>query len=89
MKLYTATTDVTIGTGAKPVDALAVLIQAIDSLTIVETSDACQVGGGIVSLKVKFWGLNNNEAQATAQNAYRALQTSGGTVRSVDPVVVR
>lgn len=90
MHTFTLTADVTPAKGSTPDDVLSVAVQAVNALTVVETSSARPVGAGVVSLKVKFLGLNENEARGTAQDAFMALQgRSGGMVSCADGFALR
>lgn len=89
MKTYTLSVDVTPAPTATPDDALALAVQPVDALTVITKSSARKVGGGIVNVKVTFLGLNDNEARETVRQAWESLRRSGGTLRSVDPVVLK
>lgn len=88
MKTYTASVDVTPAATTTPDDALAVAVQAVNALTVVESSSALRVGGGIVNLRLKFYGLNDNEARETVRQTYAALRTTGGVISAVEPIVL-
>lgn len=89
MHTYRLSVDVTPAPTSTPDDMLALAVQRINALTVIEKSSARKVGGGVVNVQVTFLGLNDNEARATGVEAWQALNYSGGAVRAVDRQVVR
>lgn len=86
--LYRLTFDATLAQGATPDDLLAPVIAEVDSLTLVEAGSAKRLPGGIVSVRVDYWGLNPNEAQRTAEEAV-SHSTLGTAALSFDSAQVR
>jgi hypothetical protein len=88
VKTYYVSIDVQPAPTTTPDEALALAVQPVNDLAVVEESSAKPVGGGVVNLRLRFLGLNDNEARETVRRMYQQMRTSGGALRAVDPAVL-
>jgi hypothetical protein len=76
MNRYTATMVAHPTQGQTKDDLLSVVVQTVDTYTIVESARADLLPSGLVHLEVRYFGLNDSEANLTGHHALRAAGTA-------------